>query len=313
LSPAFRVPEGAMVGPSNSGICPISWIDEALMGTPNFSVRSHRLLADGKPVESRSSPNVGGACSRRFLVMHFTSGGFEGAVSWLCQAEAKVSAHLVIADDGRVVQLVPFDRAAWHAGPSQWRGCTSMNSSSIGIELANWGDMIEGGPGAYHVGKTLVPDARVLVARHKNGGPMTPWHRYTDVQLATALAVAKALEAAYGFEDVCGHEDIAPNRKVDPGPAFPLASFRASVLGAPARPVAPQETIPAPTGANRSPEALQAALNLLGARLDVDGDVGPETRAAVRSFQIAHGLDDDGIAGSDTWTAIDVALATHKN
>lgn len=277
------------------------------MGIPTFSVRDHALLADGKPVEFRRSPNVGGFCTRRFLVMHFTSGGFDGAVSWLCRAEAKVSAHLVIADDGRVVQLVRFDRAAWHAGPSQWRGCTAMNSASIGIELANWGDMVEGRPGAWHVGKTPISDDRVMVARHKAGGPVAPWHTYTAVQVETALAVAKALEEAYRFEDVCGHEDIAPGRKVDPGPAFPLATFRSAVLGGPAEPV-PREFEAGPVRTDHSPKALQAALNRLGATLVVDGDVGPATRAAVRSFQAGHGLDDDGIAGPSTWAAIDAAL-----
>lgn len=54
-------------------------------------------------------------------------------------------------------------------------------------------------------------------------------------------------------------------------------------------------------------QALQQALNHLGAnpQLDVDGNYGRMTRNAVIAFQAAHGLDADGIAGSDTWAAID--------
>ena len=35
----------------------------------------------------------------------------------------------------------------------------------------------------------------------------------------------------YKLEDVVGHEDIAPLRKSDPGPAFPMDSFRSRLLG----------------------------------------------------------------------------------
>jgi N-acetylmuramoyl-L-alanine amidase len=35
----------------------------------------------------------------------------------------------------------------------------------------------------------------------------------------------------YGIKKILGHDDISPHRKVDPGPAFPMASFRAKVLG----------------------------------------------------------------------------------
>jgi N-acetylmuramoyl-L-alanine amidase len=39
------------------------------------------------------------------------------------------------------------------------------------------------------------------------------------------------LHDRYGFIDILGHDDIAPGRKVDPGPAFPMASFATQVMG----------------------------------------------------------------------------------
>ncbi len=144
-----------------------------------FTVSAHRLLKDGASVPFRRSPNVGGTCRPRFLVMHFTAGGYDGAVSWLCNPAAKASAHLVVGEAGEVTQLVPFDRTAWHAGRSEWAGVTGLNPVSIGIELANYGEL-SGGPGRWTgPGGRAVPDARVKVARHANGGRETGWHTYS--------------------------------------------------------------------------------------------------------------------------------------
>lgn len=279
-----------------------------------FTVEGHRLLADGVPVTFRRSPNVGGAITaHRLLVQHFTSDRYDGAVSWLGAPVAKVSAHVVIGEAGEVTQLVPFDRVAWHAGVSSWRDVThSVNGVSIGIEIANYGDMIEGAPGAWHVGARRIPDDRVLVARHKAGGPPRPWHTYTARQIETVIAVSQALQAAYRFEDVVGHEDVAPGRKVDPGPAFDMAAVRAAVLGDVAPPAAAhgEPTVALQPAPDHTPIGLQRALNHLGfGPLAEDGDIGPATKRATAEFQRGHDLDDDGIAGPKTWRALDAALA----
>ena len=47
----------------------------------------------------------------------------------------RVSAHFLIRRDGELVQFVPIDRRAWHAGESRWRGRARCNDFSIGVEL----------------------------------------------------------------------------------------------------------------------------------------------------------------------------------
>jgi N-acetylmuramoyl-L-alanine amidase/AmpD protein len=52
----------------------------------------------------------------------------------------RVSAHFVVGKDGQVVQMVPIERRAWHAGPSMLDGVPNVNDYSIGIEMVNAND-----------------------------------------------------------------------------------------------------------------------------------------------------------------------------
>ncbi|MGI9206109.1 MAG: 1,6-anhydro-N-acetylmuramyl-L-alanine amidase AmpD [Woeseiaceae bacterium] len=100
----------------------------------------------------------------------------------------KVSAHLLIRRRGEVIQFVPFERRAWHAGDSSFRGQSHCNDCSIGIEL-------EG-----------VDDAA-----------------YTDTQYEQLVMVIQAIMVAYPsitVRSIAGHCDVASGRKTDPGPAF---------------------------------------------------------------------------------------------
>ena len=105
----------------------------------------------------------------------------------------QVSAHLFIQRDGQLVQFVPFDQRAWHAGVSSFEGREGCNDFSIGIEL--------------------------------EGDDDTP---YTEAQYTVLTDVIDALINQYGIpvHHIVGHCDIAPNRKTDPGPAFQWQRLR---------------------------------------------------------------------------------------
>lgn len=151
-----------------------------------FSVKDHFLYKDGKQVKYKPSPNHSGKMTPRIAVIHYTGdNSLQGALSWLVAPEAQVSAHLVIAKDGTVFQLVPFNTIAWHAGRGEYDGQVNVNSFSIGIENVGIGD------------------------------------EWPDEQVQAISEVLDALYETYDLEDTVGHEDVAPGRKVDPGPNFP--------------------------------------------------------------------------------------------
>lgn len=168
----------------------------------------------------------------RAIVVHYTAGRtLAGAVTTLTKPPARTpdgklkgaSAHVVIGRDGEVAQLVAFDRIAWHAGPSLWRGKPKLNDWSIGIELVNLGPLK---PESEHMWD---PDVFMHEVPEEPGVTRyDPWQRYTEPQLAKLEQVIAALRAAYpSIVELTGHEHICipRGRKTDPGPAFPWERF----------------------------------------------------------------------------------------
>lgn len=99
-----------------------------------------------------------------------------------------VSAHLLIKRSGKLVQYVPFNKRAWHAGISSFKGREKCNDYSIGIELEGTEDI-----------------------------------DYTNDQYQTLAKTIKTLLKYYPkltSKNITGHSDIAPGRKTDPGNSF---------------------------------------------------------------------------------------------
>ncbi|MES2205012.1 MAG: 1,6-anhydro-N-acetylmuramyl-L-alanine amidase AmpD [Pseudomonadota bacterium] len=108
-------------------------------------------------------------------------------------ATAKVSAHLLIRRDGEVIQFVPFNQRAWHAGQSSFHGRSACNDFSIGIELEGTDDL-----------------------------------DFEAIQYQQLADITRHLMQVYPKitpETIVGHSDIAPGRKTDPGPHFDWARY----------------------------------------------------------------------------------------
>jgi N-acetylmuramoyl-L-alanine amidase len=220
-----------------------------------FNVRAHRLAVGSTNIGFIKSPNIGGKLKPKLLVIHYTaSGPTSNIANYFSDKAAKVSAHLVVARDGKVTQCVPFDTVAWHAGKSEWTSRTGqkydgLNTDSIGIEIENWGPLKPSGSRWVSWTGATVDSSLVTQAKHKYGVPDCGWEIFTEAQVEATMEAAQAICDTYSIEEILGHDDIAPGRKSDPGPAWNMASFRAKVFGR-ADTDSPAFVVRSPTGLN---------------------------------------------------------------
>ena len=188
------------------------------------------------PYETIPSPNFSNYFRPEYLVLHCTTGfTVEDGVRSLIdpredRPDLRVSAHLVIGREGRVVQLVPFNKCAWHCGPSLWNGIKGLNSRAIGIELVNAGNVERDGLGQWVKRGRIIPADDVVELQHPLDYHVHGWQKYPLEQVAATLEVAQLLFSTYGLTDVLGHDDINPQDRRDPGPAFPVQAFHARLL-----------------------------------------------------------------------------------
>ena len=209
------------------------------------------------------------------LVLHYT--GMESAaaaLSRLCDAEAKVSAHYMIDEDGTAYQLVPEERRAWHAGASFWAGEQNVNGCSIGIELVN--------PG-HEFGYRLFPEPQIAAL----------------IQLARAILFRHPIPAWR----VLGHSDVAPRRKEDPGELFPWARLAEAGIG-----------LWVPYGAEGEAPPVAVVQQLLaefGYEAAETGELDEDTRCVLRAFQ-RHFRPDRITGEMDAETAVRLAALVDR-
>lgn len=168
------------------------------------------------------------------VVVHYTASlKASGSIRTLYESSTKASAHIVIDENGNIVQLMPFDKKAWHAGESQMGTRKWLNHYSIGIEIVNAGFLQEGADGELRTWfNTKVSKDRCIKLPHKYDGVERYWQTYSEAQILAVTELCEVLAREYPVKHIVGHDDISPGRKQDPGPAFPLGKVSNSVLGA---------------------------------------------------------------------------------
>ena len=162
----------------------------------------------------------------KYIVLHHTgAGSYQGILKWLCNKQARASAHYVISTGGKITQLLNTKKyKAWHAGISEWEGLTDINRYSVGIEICNLGMLQKGEDVNYYyqrgrnlkkytgkaepvAGEIVYPDGRVL------SGYYVP---YPDKQINAVISLCKGLAKKYPNAKIITHYQISPDRKVDP-------------------------------------------------------------------------------------------------
>jgi N-acetylmuramoyl-L-alanine amidase len=220
-----------------------------MMGTPPGMILDH------------TSPNhdARGDAPVDMLVLHYTgmqSG--EAALARMCDPAAKVSAHYMIEEDGRVFRLVPEDRRAWHAGISSWRGHCDINARSIGIELVN--------PG------------------HEFG-----YRDFPRRQVEALIRLARGINERHPIpaRNVVGHSDVAPARKMDPGERFPWRTLAEAGIGLWPPPVHVPDTAETfdPDDVGPAIARAQNRLNFIGYGLERTGIIDEATVQVLIAFQ----------------------------
>jgi N-acetylmuramoyl-L-alanine amidase len=207
------------------------------------------------------------------IVLHYTGMQTgEAALVRLRDPAAKVSAHYLVEEDGRVFALVPEERRAWHAGKSFWRGETDINARSVGVEIVN--------PG------------------HEFG-----YRPFPDAQIATVIDLVADIRSRWSVEDarLLGHSDVAPSRKEDPGELFPWKRLAEAGHGLWVEPAAAPGAPLAEGDEGPGVFALQAGLTRLGYDAAPSGQYDATTATIVRAFQ-RHWRQErvDGVADGET-------------
>jgi AmpD protein len=158
--------------------------------SPNFDERPQAMPVDLLVIHNISLPP--GEFGGNGVVELFTNRLDPAAHPYYRTIHAlRVSAHFFIRRDGELIQFVPTDKRAWHAGASAWAGRERCNDFSIGIEL--------------------------------EGTDETP---FTEPQYRRLDELIEVLRNRYPIADIVGHSDIAPGRKTDPGPCFDWTRIR---------------------------------------------------------------------------------------
>jgi len=191
------------------------------------------------------------------VVLHYTGMATgAAALARLRDPAAKVSAHYLIEEDGRLFALVAEERRAWHAGTASWKGAADINGASIGVEIVN--------PG------------------HEFG-----YRPFTTAQIGAVIALIDEIKGRWTVPDgrILAHSDVAPARRQDPGELFPWRDLALAGHGLWAEPAAAPGDPLSVGEEGPGVFALQAGFSKLGYDLPPSGVYDEETACVVRAFQ----------------------------
>jgi len=223
----------------------------------------------------------------------------EDVASWFAGSNApQASAHYCI-DGNSVVQCVQDSDVAWHAPGANHNGLGFEHAGKAAQTAHDWSD-------DYSV-KCLELSATLVAQKCKEYDIPVVWLHPADLRA--------------GKRGITGHVQVSEafrkSDHSDPGKGFPVQAYLGRVkkhLGDAFVP--PNEHRNLQKASSQTPTLKAGARGFQVKRLQqllaqrgfdpgsADGVFGPNTTAAVKKAQAAHGLVADGIAGPLTWQAL---------
>lgn len=209
-------------------------------------IKPHKNGYEEKPLmeENKDPKALKPSKPPKYIIMHFTTGTkMESTINHFKDASSRVSTHLLIGRDGRVIQFLPFNTIAHHCGFSWWEQESNLNTMSIGIELDNAGLLRNKEDGTWWRRKQQFKKSQVRRDVHlkqfepqdSEGNPdpekFPGWEKFTKVQKDVAFKIVQALVRKYKIKEILGHDDVNLRNRYDPGPDFPIKSWRKKLFG----------------------------------------------------------------------------------
>lgn len=190
-------------------------------------IANHRLVdpAEGIRVEYREDPDAAksGSLVPEIVCIHYAVTSSAQATAAVLEAREYVSCHVTLDATGLIIQQVPFNKIAWHAGTSLYKGRPKVSTFALGIEISNPGPLELKG-GQYYTTWGKLWTGGVVEAWHPNDTHHRGWRywcEYTQTEIDLTIHLCELFRQNYGIKDIVQHSDIAPGRKSDPGPAWP--------------------------------------------------------------------------------------------
>ncbi|MGW0061419.1 peptidoglycan-binding protein [Streptosporangium sandarakinum] len=216
---------------------------------------------------------------------HKTSGYAKAA--W-CDMFVSYCAQEAAGADGKNI-VGEFAYTPWHAAWFARNGRFGNDPKKGAIVFFDWSGT-KNISAIDHVGIVIGVDARGRVVTVEGNTADQVAIRYRDRSTIVGYGYPKYAKAATPAK-VPPTPSRTPQTKPAQAPKFPLPrtdwfgwgpSAHAHAIGSGVR-------------------KIQTRLVAHGHKIDIDGVFGPETAAAVKTFQKAHGLKVDGAVGPDTW------------
>jgi len=194
------------------------------------------------------------------LIIHSTHMPKYDSLERLCSKEAGVSSHYLIDLQGKIYQLVPEEKIAFHAGVSYWQGREALNRYSIGIELVDTDDSGQ----------------RIDV--------------FPEAQMTALIELIKNINKRYSIDphNIVAHSDIAPDRKDDPGEMFSWKNLSDHGIGI-------YQHLPSQSSHDgffiqygdegENVQLAQELLSRYGYKISVDSVFGQQTKDVIMAFK----------------------------